>query len=196
MDQADLLRYAIRVLEESGITYMVVGSFSSSSYGEPRLTQDIDIVVQLADEQMDRLCAAFPQGEFYVSPEEVSRAVRDEDQFNVIHPASGTKVDFIIARTDPWGREQLRRRRRVLLFPDLEGYVASPDDTIIGKMLSYLEGGSEKHLRDITGILKVSADELDWNYIARWADELGLSEIWQAVLKRTVETRGDMGIRD
>ena len=185
MDQADLLRYVIRVLEESGITYMVVGSFSSSSYGEPRFTQDIDIVVQLAEEQMDRLCAAFPPGEFYVTQEAVSRAVREEDQFNVIHPASGTKVDFIIARSDRWGREQLRRRRRVLLFPDLEGYVASPEDTIIGKMLYYLEGGSEKHLRDITGILKVSGHELDRDYITRWADELRLSEIWQAVLNRT-----------
>lgn len=185
MDQADLLRYVIRVLEESKITYMVVGSFSSSAYGEPRLTQDIDIVVRLSEEQMKRLCSAFPASEFYVSPEAVSRAVRQEDQFNVIHPASGTKVDFLVARTDPWGCEQLQRRRKVLLFPDLEGYVASPEDIIIGKMLYYREGGSEKHLRDITGILKISGHELDRDYIARWADELGLSEIWHAVLKRT-----------
>lgn len=184
MDQADLLRYVVGVLEESNITYMVVGSFSSSAYGEPRLTQDIDIVVQLPKKQINRLCAAFPPDEFYMSPEAVCRAVRQGDQFNIIHPASGAKVDFIIARTDPWGCEQLRRRRKVLLFPDLEGYVASPEDTIIGKMLYYQEGGSEKHLRDITGILKVSGDDIDRNYITQWACELGLAEIWQAVVKR------------
>lgn len=187
MDQADLLRYVVGFLQESNITYMVVGSFSSSAYGEPRLTQDIDIVVRVSEKQIERFCAAFPADEFYVSPEAVSRAVQQEDQFNVIHPASGTKVDFILARRDPWGCEQLRRRRKVLLFPDLEGYVASPEDTIIGKMLYYREGGSDKHLRDITGILKVSGDELDRHYITRWADQLELSEIWHAVLRRTGE---------
>jgi hypothetical protein len=66
-------------------------------------------------------------------------------------------------------------------------FVASPEDVIIGKMLYYREGGSEKHLRDITGILKVSGDQVDRAYVARWAAELGVTEIWQAVLRRLGE---------
>jgi len=48
----------------------------------------------------------------------------------------------------------------------------------------YKEGGSEKHLRDITGILKISGELVDHNYISEWAERLGLEEIWQAILKK------------
>ena len=67
MNQAELLRYVIEVLESQKLTYMVVGSFASSLYGEARLTNDIDIVVNLRADAVDRLCDAFPSPEFYVS---------------------------------------------------------------------------------------------------------------------------------
>jgi hypothetical protein len=64
---------------------------------------------------------------------------------------------------------------------------ASPEDVIIKKMEFYREGGSEKHLRDITGILKISVKEVDLDYITQWANQLGLIEIWDAVQKRLKE---------
>jgi hypothetical protein len=67
LDQADLLRHAIEALEARGIDYMVVGSFGSAVYGEPRLTHDIDFVVQLSAAQAEQLCGAFPDPDFYVS---------------------------------------------------------------------------------------------------------------------------------
>lgn len=51
----------------------------------------------------------------------------------------------------------------------------------------YKEGASEKHLRDITGILKISGDIIDIDYITQWADRLDLREIWNAVLRRVKE---------
>lgn len=48
----------------------------------------------------------------------------------------------------------------------------------------YKEGGSEKHLRDITGILKISEELIDFNYISQWVERLGLKDIWEAILKR------------
>ena len=48
----------------------------------------------------------------------------------------------------------------------------------------YREGGSEKHLRDIAGIMKISAGEIDERYIGEWADRLGLREVWDAMLQR------------
>ncbi|MEW6358010.1 MAG: hypothetical protein AB1696_16875 [Planctomycetota bacterium] len=187
MDQGELLRYAIDILEELEITYMVVGALASTAYGDPRLTQDIDIVLDIRPDQLDALCGKFPLAEYYVSPEAAREAVLGGGQFNVIHPSSGNKIDFMIARNDPWGRSQIARRRRMRILPDLDGYVASPDDIIIGKMLYYREGGSEKHLRDITGILKISGDDVDRDYVAHWAAELGLTPIWQAIRKRIGE---------
>ncbi len=73
------------------------------------------------------------------------------------------------------------------MFPDQEGAFASPEDVIIKKMEFYREGGSEKHLRDITGILKISGEEVDMRYIEEWAGRLGLVDIWEAIKNRVGE---------
>ena len=184
MKQSDVVKYAIQVLENLGIEYMVVGSVASSAYGDPRLTRDVDIVIRPEPGQMSRLCAAFPEDEYYVSLEAAIEAEARHDQFNVIHSTSGNKIDFLIAHDTAWGREQFARKRRARLYQDQEGFMAAPEDIIISKMMSYHEGGSEKHLRDIAGILKVGAERIDHAYMARWASDLGLTEIWQAVLDR------------
>ena len=182
VEQSDLLRYTVDRLEEMGIVYAIVGSFASGAYGEPRFTMDIDIVVDLRDNHIDAFCASFPDPEFYASKPAIRDAVHRRTQFNIIHPTSGNKIDFMMSGTDPWSRNQLARRQSVQILPDRAGYVASPEDVILGKMLYYHEGGSEKHLRDIAGILRVQG--ADRQYIARFADQLGVVEVWQAVLER------------
>jgi hypothetical protein len=57
---------------------------------------------------------------------------------------------------------------------------ASPEDVIIKKLVYYREGGSEKHLRDISGVLKIMAAEIDRAYIERWVQRLGLTREWSA----------------
>ena len=184
MEQADLLRRLVEILEEEGITYLLVGSLASGVYGEPRLTHDIDVVVELGPDQAERLCAAFPQPEFYVSLQAAREAVAAGGQFKVIHAASGNKIDFLIARRDAWGRSQLSRRRREQILPGRPGYTAAPEDVILGKLWYYREGGSEKHLRDIAAMMQVSGDEIDARYITHWAHELGLAQEWQTTLDR------------
>jgi hypothetical protein len=187
VEQSDLLRFTIERLEALGITYMLVGSISSGAYGEPRMTQDIDVVIDVSAQEVKSLCAAFPSDQFYVSADAALQALSlPFGQFNVIHPESGDKIDFMIARRDPWGREQVSRRRRIPLVPGLTAFAARPEDVIIGKLLYYQEGGSEKHLRDIAGILKVSDANVDRDYVARWSKELGVSDIWHAILSRLV----------
>jgi hypothetical protein len=184
VEQADVFRLVIEVLDRLKVPYMVVGSAASSIYGEPRLTQDIDIVIDPTAAQLDQLCAAFPQDDFYVSPEAAREALASRAQFNIIHPHSGNKIDFMIAGEDAWGRSQLARRRRVPVMPALEGVAAAPEDVIIAKMLYYQEGGSEKHLRDITGMLRVSDNRIDRQYIRKWAEALGVTDVWEAIEHR------------
>lgn len=184
MEQPHLVRRVINTLETQQFAYMLVGSLASGVYGEPRLTQDIDVVVALPVASVDALCAAFPAPEFYVSLPTARQAAMQGGQFNIIHPTSGNKVDVMVARHDAWGRSQLARRRRELIFPDLPGFVASPEDVIIGKLLYYHEGGSEKHLRDIVAILQVAGVEIDRRYIEQWSASLALDDVWQTVLER------------
>ncbi len=184
MEQAELLRHVVEVLEEQGITYLLVGSLASGVYGEPRFTNDIDVVLELRLDQVARLCEAFPASDYYVSEKAAREAVASGGQFNVIHPTSGNKIDFMIARQDAWGRSQITRRRLEQILPDRSGYAAAPEDVIIGKLWYYHEGGSEKHLRDIAAMLQVSGDEIDQQYVHHWTQQLGLTEEWKAILDR------------
>lgn len=184
MEQLDLLRFTLDALERLDIPHMVVGSFASGVYGEPRFTNDIDIVIAPTPEQLDGLCVAFAGDEFYVSPEVARDALRRRGQFNVIHSDTSNKIDFMIARSDAWGEQQVARRARVRILPDRDGFAARPEDLIISKLLYYQEGGSEKHLRDITGMLKMSPAKIDREYVERWAATLKVSEEWHAVVDR------------
>jgi hypothetical protein len=189
VEQTDLLRLLIDVLEDLEIRYVVVGSIASSAYGEPRYTMDIDVVVILQEQDVDAFCKCFPTPDFYLDRDAVRQAVATAGQFNIIHPASGYKIDVIMAPDNAWGASQIRRRQRFRIVHDRDGNLASPEDVIIGKMLYYKEGESEKHMRDMTGILRAGTETLDRSYIEKWAREFGLSEIWQAVLSRVKEKR-------
>lgn len=185
MDQRDLLRKVLSALEAAGVEYILVGSVASAAYGEPRLTLDIDVVAALTPNNLPRFLSFFPDPEYYSSREAASEAIKREGQFNIIHPASGLKVDVILKKADAFDRSRFTRKRSLAIFPDLPAFVASPEDVIIRKMEYYREGGSEKHLRDIAGIIKVSGMELDLPYVERWASRKDLSEIWRAIQSKT-----------
>ncbi len=184
MEQDELLRFAVEALHHLRLRYLVTGSIATVLYGEPRFTNDIDLVVILGADRIQDLCRSFPQPEFYVSPESVRQAVERRGQFNIIHPASGLKLDIMVPAETPFNRERFERARQVRLLPDLDVSVAAPEDVIIKKMEYYLAGGSDKHLRDIAGILKVSPDQVDRTYIAEWSERLGLSQVWSALARR------------
>lgn len=185
MEQDDFLRYVLEQLEILEIRYAIVGSFASGVYGEPRFTQDVDIIVDLQRKHIGRLCSSFSAPDFYLSRETVAQAVSDRRQFNVIHPESGNKIDFLLSvHDDPWKSQQLERRRELKFFPDKTACFASPEDVILGKLAYYKEGGSAKHLRDITGIVVLRKDSLDLDYVRRFADHLAVTEIWESVLGR------------
>jgi len=181
MEQSELLRYVTTALEKLGLRYFVTGSVATIFFGEPRFTNDIDIVVDLPANRIPDLCMTFPSDDFYVSEETVRRAVSRKGQFNVIHPASGLKVDIMVPSEDAFNRSRFARVRRLRPAPDYDAVFASPEDVILKKLEYYREGRAEKHLRDITGILKISGEQIDLTYIDQWSARLGLMDIWQKV---------------
>jgi hypothetical protein len=184
VEQIDLLRFVVEALEQLQVPYAIVGSFASGAWGESRFTQDIDILVDLKAAQVGPLCRAFPESDFYVSEAAARDAMSRRGQFNLIHPRSGNKVDFMVAGNSVWDASQLKRRRRLAIFPDREVEFAAPEDVILSKLNYYREGRSQKHLRDIAGILKISGGEVDRAYVARFAAQFGVLDIWQAVVEK------------
>ncbi len=181
MEHSELLRRLVEALEEAEIPYLVTGSTATIFYGEPRFTADIDVVVELTAEAVPILLARFPAGEFYADEESARQAVAKSAQFNILHPASGLKVDVIVASGGAFDRSRFARARRVHPDASYSAAFASPEDVILKKLLFYRAGGSDKHLRDVAGVLKISGEELDRDYLDVWADRLGVADLWRAV---------------
>jgi hypothetical protein len=175
MELYDLLARVVETFERLRIPYIVTGSVASMAYGEPRLTNDIDVVAEIREAHVPGLLAAFPPDEYYLS------------EFNIVHPASGLKVDVIIRKETPFDRSRFARARSIRPAKTYEASFSSAEDVIIKKMEFYREGGSDKHLRDITGILKVSGEGIDEAYIVEWADRMELRPIWDAIKRRLTE---------
>jgi len=175
-----VFRSILSVLEAHRIDYMVVGSVASIVYGEPRLTKDMDLVVELPPGSVPRFHTLFPEERFYVPPIEVlADEVSRRGQFNLLDQRSGLKIDFVVRKNTPYAREEFSRRRRISLFPDFDAYVAAPEDVILGKLMFFREGGSEKHIGDIRGVL--ANTPVDSRYIERWVGRLALQAEWARV---------------
>jgi hypothetical protein len=187
VEHDDLLRYARNACERLGLIYLVVGSTATTAYGEPRFTNDIDIVIDLPADKVQAFCEAFPSNDFYVSSQAVAQAVAKKFQFNVIHPTSGLKIDFIVLSDSDFDRTRSERRRQLPALADGPTWFASPEDVILKKMLYFREGGSDKHLRDIAGVVRLQADRLDRNYVAKWSKLLGVEAIWQSIVAKERE---------
>lgn len=184
MDPSELLNRLSHTLKELHIPYLVTGSMATIAYGEPRFTNDIDVVIRMVGAQVDPFCAAFPFDEFYVSPDAVRDAVWRNGQFNILHPSTGLKIDVMVADSSDFNDSRFSRARRLHVAQNHAVAFASPEDVIIKKLEFFQEGGSEKHLSDIRGVLAVMGDEIDHSYINQWATKLGLTREWSIVLKR------------
>jgi hypothetical protein len=182
VDQDELMRRVARACESIGVRYFVTGSMATIFYGEPRFTNDIDVVVDLPRDRVDDFIAQFSGDEFYVSREMMLRAIDRKTQFNVIHSIAGLKVDVMIPAGDSFDRSRFARTRRLHPEEGVEVEFASPEDVIVKKMEYYRAGGSDKHLRDIAGVLTLAGDRIDRAYIIEWAGRLGLGEIWAEIV--------------
>ena len=170
----------IDVLERLKIPYMIGGSVAAIAYGEPRLTLDMDVVIQLSFQQAKLFANSFG-AEYYVHLESIQEALQAGGHFNIIQSEAGVKVDFYVLGQDEFSREEFKRKRKEAFDEKRLAVFASPEDTIIKKLQWFKMGESQKHLEDIKGMLRISADKLDLNYIKKWSIKLNLFDIWEKV---------------
>lgn len=179
MHEPDLIRLFIPPLKAAGIEYMISGSVAAIFYGEPRATLDIDIAVLLPEQSLSSLRNAFHPDHYYVPPIEILEIERTRPargHFNIVHHESGLRADFYPSREHPYFEWAMEHRKDVALA-DLEITLAPVEYVILWKMEFYREGAGEKHLTDVTGILRVQGDSVDRRFLEAAAMKLGLSEI-------------------
>ena len=182
MQLPEFLLTFIRRLNLTQRPYMITGAAASIIYGEPRLTNDLDLILDLKKGDVPGFAQAFPLEEFYCPPEEViileaGRPVRGH--FNLIHHETGFRADVYLAGKDPLHHWGLAKRKSVQV-EDQAVWVAPIEYVILRKLEYYREGQSEKHLKDIAGMLEVSDAQVDMAWLEEQIAERQLQEVWQA----------------
>jgi hypothetical protein len=156
---------------------MLAGSFASSYHGDPRTTNDIDLVIAPTRESLEAFVRSLDPAAYYVSEEAALDAFRRRGQFNVVALESGWKVDLILRKERAFSHSEFERREAAAI-DETQVFVATAEDTIVAKLEWARAGESERQLRDVAGILELRSSDLDVDYIERWVEELGLHAEW------------------
>jgi hypothetical protein len=176
----EALQLVISRLEESGIPYMITGSFASNLHGVPRTTQDADVVIEADQGSLDRFLESLG-AVFYVGPEAAEEALKREGIFNVVHLETGFKIDLIIRKSRLFSQTEFSRRKRAL-FLGQNRWFASAEDIILAKLEWAKMGGSERQFEDAVSVAKIQGADLDRAYLQIWAKELEIGDLLERLL--------------
>lgn len=177
--QHELLAKIVEALDAAGIKHMVTGSFASTFHGEPRMTRDIDVVIDPDTTTIAVFVEQFDTNTFYIDDAVAATARRD--MFNVIDVTTGWKVDLIIRKDRAFSEEEFRRRVPTTIG-GVATYVASAEDTILSKLEWSARSGSERQLRDVVSVIQVQRATLDFDYLDKWARKLGIADQLEVAL--------------
>ena len=181
------LKLILGALEVSGVEYMIGGAIAEWAWGEPRATQDLDIVINLPIKAIGRFSKELEKRKMLVPADIILDTLvenRADIPLNAIHMYSGFKADLYLMRDgDKLRQSAFQRRQKIDYGPPIgKVYVHSPEDLILYKLMYLGLSGQPKHARDIAAILRARKNQLDLKYIEEWVDQLGLGSVWNEML--------------
>ena len=163
-------------LDEARVIYALTGSIASSYYGRPRGSIDADLAVQMAVAQADAVCARLAD-RFYVSVEGLREACLTRGMANLIHMASGVKIDLSVLKPTEYYSQIMARRRQVTLPGGRRPvWIVSAEDVVLMKLEWRKDTRSARQMEDVLGVIQTCRGTLDWDYLTRWADPLGVRD--------------------
>ncbi len=172
--EIDVIRDITQRLKLIGISYMLTGSIAMNYYAEPRMTRDIDIVVELDVSSLDQFIEIL-ENDYYVPAESAHHAIRDTTLFNIIHKESVIKVDFIVRKNSEYRILEFKRRKQIHIG-ETSIYIVSKEDLILSKMYWARESRSEMQKKDIMNLMQSRYDE---KYVEKWAQHLNVMDIYR-----------------
>ncbi len=162
----------VNALDRVGARYVIVGSAAAAAWGVVRSTRDIDLVAMVSRESVETLLNELSVEDLYLPVDEARRAATEGGSFNVLHPATGGKVDIFICKPDdPFEHMRLGRRVRLPIL-GVTSWVATPEDVILSKLNWRITSRSDTQWRDCIEI--AATQPLDVDHLRFWADHLGV----------------------
>jgi hypothetical protein len=177
LTELDILRDVTRKFDQLNIQYMLTGSLAMSYYSQPRMTRDIDLVVNISQTSIKKMETLFI-ADYYISIDSVINAIDNEFMFNLIHTESSIKVDCIVRKKEEYRLTEFERRQKIRLT-DFDIYIVSKEDLIISKLIWFKDSNSELQKKDIKNLLVSGYDK---DYLQRWILRLNLKKQYEDVL--------------
>jgi hypothetical protein len=184
-DPSEIARLLHPIFEQLDIPYYITGGVAASTYGDPRTTRDMDVVLELRREDIVRLVDALEQTGFYCPPGAVEDIQHASGRvLSVTHMEKILNADLVLNADTEFDRSKMARRRLEAIDEagELQVWMCAPEDLILAKLLWGQRSQSEKQWRDVLGVLKVQLETLDYAYLNEWADNLEISNQLQQAL--------------
>ncbi len=178
------LKKVVGVLRSLKIAFHLTGGVTSITYGEPRMTQDVDIVIDNAAAAIntDQLIQKLLGADFLLDETAVRKAIADRRLFQLLDKVETLKIDI-------YPREliegELTRSEVREVFPGLHLPVASLADAAVSKLI-WVSKGSHKNRRDVRRIVS-RATVTQQTRITDLASLVGLSQLLDEVLNEPDE---------
>jgi len=183
MSQQELLISLLDFLARNNIPYMLTGSVVSSLQGEPRLSHDIDVLVECDRRIVPSLQASFPAPRYYFDETAIDEAVQRGSMFNLLDTLAGDKIDFWMLTDSHFDECRFGRKIAISLL-GRTAWISTPEDTILAKLRWAKQAdGSPKQINDARRIFQVNESALDREYLRLWVLQLGVREQWEAMIK-------------
>ncbi len=172
-DPLELAAQLHGIFARLNIPYYVTGGAAAITYGEPRTTGDVDIVLGIPQTHLRELVQALEAEGFYVAGADDAGPGRC---LSITHIESAARADLIISGDMDY--ERLRfARSRLMSIPGFGDIIfSSPEDVILSKLQWGKRHQSEKQWRDVLAVMKVQGTSLDFAYLWQWAPELGVAD--------------------
>ncbi len=186
LDITGFLKLILETLKASKVDYMIGGAIAEWAWGEPRATQDLDVVINLPIKSIGKFSKELEKRDMLVPADIILDAIaedRADIPLNAIHMHSGLKADLYLMRDGDMLRQSAFKRRVLVDYgsPIRKVFVHAPEDLIIYKLMYLGLSGQPKHARDIVAILKANKGNLDLKYIEEWVAQLGLGATWDGL---------------
>ena len=179
-DQLEFMKLIALRLDSASIPYMMTGSMAMAIYSIPRMTRDIDLVVEVTPTDVDKIFSIFSE-DCYIDQDSVMHAVNTHGMFNIIHNDWMVKADFIVRKDEDYRREEFARRQKINI-ENMTISVVAAEDLILSKLVWGKRSQSDLQLRDVCQMIS-TVSELDWKYMQNWADVLGVVDLLRKVKK-------------
>ena len=164
----------VEIFEKLDKPFAFTGGLAAITYGDPRTTRDVDLIVEINPWERDfaESLAEALGDDFYFSIPACQEGIEKQTMFQAVDMKSMIKVDFHLSDIVPGSCD--RRCNAKILTGQIVPMV-TPEDSILSKLV-WIKLGSGISRKDVVAVLRMQKN-LDTDYLETTAKQLGVEQI-------------------